>query len=180
MKKMALQEISYGVYVVCARSMEKNNGQIVNTLFQVTADPEVIAISINKENLTHEMIKESKLFTASILSEDTPMKFIGTFGFKSGRNIDKFDGINFKYGNLGVPIITEHSLACLEARVINSMDLGSHTIFVGEVAEMVSLGDGKAMTYSYYHEIKGGLSPKTAPTYIKREDNNEIREKKGV
>ncbi len=178
--KRTLHEISYGVYVVCARYRGKNNGQIVNTLFQVTADPEVIAISVNKDNLTHDMISESKLFTASILSEETPMKFIGTFGFKTGKDIDKFQGIEFKYTELGVPVITEHSLAYLEAKVINSLDLGSHTIFVGEVMEMGQLGDGKAMTYNYYHEVKGGLSPKTAPTYIKREEKIEDNEQGGV
>ena len=180
MDKKTLHRISYGVYVVCTRSKGKINGQIVNTLFQVTADPEVIAISINKENLTHDMINESKLFTASILSEETPMKFIGTFGFKTGRSIDKFKGIKHRNGKLGVPIISEHSLAYLEARVINSMDLGSHTIFIGEVAYMGQLEDGKAMTYNYYHEVKGGLSPKTAPTYIKREEIIENIEKGGV
>ncbi len=180
MKKKTLQRISYGVYVVCARSGGKNNGQIVNTLFQVTADPEVIAISVNKDNLTHDLINESRLFTASILSEETSMKFIGTFGFKTGRDIDKFEGVEFKYGKLGVPIITGHSLAYLEAKVINSMDLGSHTVFIGEVMEMDQLEDGKAMTYNYYHEVKGGLSPETAPTYIKREDNIENIRQGGV
>ena len=178
--KRTLHKISYGIYVVCSRSGGKNNGQIVNTLFQVTACPEVIAISVNKGNLTHDMISESKLFTASILSEETSMEFIGTFGFRSGRNIDKFDGIEFKYTELGVPVTTEHSLAYLEAKVINSLDLGSHTIFVGEVVDMGQLGDGKAMTYNYYHEVKGGLSPKTAPTYIKIEENIENKEQGGI
>ncbi|MCK5772992.1 MAG: flavin reductase [Thermoplasmata archaeon] len=169
MKEKTLHKISYGVYVVCSKFEGKENGQIVNTLFQVTAEPEVIAISVNKKNLTHEIIENSGVFSASIMSEETSMKFIGTFGFKSGRDIDKFDGVQYRYGKLDVPIITEHSLAYLEARVINSVDLGSHTIFMGEVVDMEPLGDGNPMTYNYYHNVKGGLSPKTAPTYIAKE-----------
>ena len=169
MKEKTLHKISYGVYVVCSKFEGKENGQIVNTLFQVTAEPEVIAISVNKKNLTHEIIENSGVFSASIMLEETPMKFIGTFGFKSGRDMDKFEGVQYRYGKLDVPIVTEHSLAYLEARVINSVDLGSHTIFIGEVVDMEQLNEGNPMTYNYYHNVKGGLSPKTAPTYIARE-----------
>ncbi len=169
MKEKTLHKISYGIYVVCSKFEGEQNGQVVNTLFQVTAEPEVVAISVNKENLTHEIIEKSGIFSASIMSEETPMKFIGTFGFKSGRDMDKFDGIRYRYGKLKIPIITEHSLAYLEVKVINSVDLGSHTIFIGEVVDMGQLADGNPMTYNYYHNVKGGLSPKTAPTYIARQ-----------
>jgi ferric-chelate reductase [NAD(P)H] len=163
--KKALHTISYGLYVVCSRNGEKKNGQIANALFQVTAEPSTVALSISKENLTHEYITNSKVFTISILSRNTPMPFIGTFGFKSGRNIDKFQYVTYKIGLTKAPIVLDNALAYIEANVINTIDIGTHTIFVGNVQNAEILSDGPAMTYQYYHEVKGGISPKTAPTY---------------
>ena len=90
MNPKALHKISYGLYIVCSKNKDKINGQIANAIFQVTAIPQTIAVSINKQNLTHEFIEKSKVFSVSVLSENTPMKFIGTFGFRSGREINKF------------------------------------------------------------------------------------------
>ena len=94
----ALHKLGYGLYVVCSRKGDRLNGQIANTVFQVTSEPPTIAVSINKNNLTYEFITESKVLTVSILSQDTPLSFIGHFGFKSGRDIDKLEGINYKIG----------------------------------------------------------------------------------
>ncbi|MEW6686025.1 MAG: flavin reductase family protein [Candidatus Edwardsbacteria bacterium] len=96
MNPKTLYKISYGFYVVSSKTGEKLNGQIANTVFQITAEPPTIAVSINKQNLTHQYIQESKVFTVSILLKETPMKFIGNFGFKSGRELDKFKGVNYK------------------------------------------------------------------------------------
>ena len=115
------------------------------------------------------MVEKSKVFSASVLSKNTPMEFIGRFGFKSGRDTDKFQGINYKKGTTGVPIVVDNSIAYVEAKVISALDAGTHTIFVGEVVDCDVLGDGEPMTYDYYHQIKGGKAPKTAPTYIKDE-----------
>lgn len=173
MNPAAFRKITYGLYIVCSKKGDKLNGQIANTVFQVANEPQTIAVSINKRNLTHEFIKESKVFTVSILSKDTPMKFIGLFGFKSGRDINKFDGVNHKTGATGAPVVLENSLGYLEAQVINSVDAGTHTVFLGKVTEAEPAGDGEPMTYAYYHEIKGGTAPKTAPTYIKQEIRKE-------
>lgn len=169
MNPATFRKITYGLYIVCSKKGDKLNGQIANTVFQVANEPQTVAVSINKRNLTHEFIKESKVFTVSILSKDTPMKFIGLFGFKSGRDINKFDGVNHKTGATGAPVVLENSLGYLEAQVINSVDAGTHTVFLGKVTEAEPAGDGEPMTYAYYHEIKGGTAPKTAPTYIKKE-----------
>ena len=91
MNLQSLRKLGYGVYIVCSKKGEKFNGQIVNTLFQVTSEPPTIAVSINKNNLTHEYIEDSKVFTASVLYQDTPLSFIGKFGFRSGRDINKFE-----------------------------------------------------------------------------------------
>jgi len=173
MERKALHKISYGLYVVCSKDKDKNNGQIANAIFQVTAEPPTIALSINKLNCTHDYLKKSKLFSISVLSENTPMKFIGTFGFKCGREVDKFEGVEFKYGKTKVPIILDHSIATIEGNIIDDIDVGTHTIFIGEIKDAEILSEEKPMTYEYYHEIKGGKSPKTAPTYYKEINKNE-------
>ena len=165
MDKKTFHKISYGLYVVCSKTGEKTNGQIANALFQVTSEPPTIAVSINKQNLTHDYITKSKVFTVSILDKNTPLTLIGTFGFKSGRDIDKFKNVNFKLGRTQVPIIVDNTLGYLEAEVIDMVDVGTHTIFIGKIIDAELLSKESVMTYEYYHEVKGGYSPKTAPTY---------------
>ncbi len=170
MNKKALHKISYGLYVVS--SLSKNgeyNGQIANTVFQITSEPVRIAVSLNKENLTHKYVSESGVFSVSVLAQDTPLKFIGKFGFKSGREIDKFEGTEFKKGTLGTPIVLDHTIAYLEAKVTDRLDVGTHTIFVGEVVDADVLLEKPPMTYDYYHKVKRGTAPKTAPTYIEEQ-----------
>jgi len=176
MNPKALYQISYGLYVVSSRKGNKFNGQIANTVFQVTSEPPTIAVSINKQNLTHQFIQESGEFAVSILSKATPMEFIGHFGFKSGREMDKFKDINFKIGDNGVPIVLDNATAYLVAEVTKEVDVGTHTIFVGKVVEAEILKNEEPMTYAYYHEVKRGKAPKTAPTYIKEEAKKEVED----
>ncbi|MGA1864529.1 MAG: flavin reductase family protein [bacterium] len=165
MNPKALYKISYGLYIVSSKIGDKINGQIANTLFQVTSEPQTIAVSINKKNLTHEYITHSNSCTVSILSEQAPMPFIGTFGFKSGRDIDKFRNINYKIGITEIPIVLDYTLAYIEATIINKIDVNTHTVFIGKVKDADVLNNDKPMTYEYYHQVKGGISPKNAPTY---------------
>jgi len=174
MNPKTLHKISYGLYIVSSKKGESINGQIANTMFQVTSDPPTIAVSINKKNLTHEFIQKSKVFTVSILSKETPMKFIGLFGFKSGKDVNKFEEISYKIGVTGSPIVTDNAIGYLEADVINSMDVKTHTIFIGKILDAQIMNDGEPLTYAYYHEIKRGKSPKTAPTYI-AENQKEVK-----
>lgn len=174
MNNTTLYKISYGLYIISSRKAEKFNAQIANTVFQITSEPPTIAVSINKQNLTHEFIRESKVFIANILSKETPLQFIGQFGFKSGREMDKFKDIKYKTGKTGAPILMENTLGYLEAEVINSLDVGTHTIMIGRVVDAEIIKDGEPMTYAYYHEVKRGTSPKTAPTYIKLEAKQEV------
>jgi len=166
MNVKALHKIGYGLYIVTSRKSDRFNGQIANTLFQVTSEPPTVAVSINKKNLTWEFIKESKAFAASVLCQDTPLTFIGRFGFKSGRDINKLDGVNYKTGETGAPIVLDNAVAYLEAMVNQEIDVGTHTIFIGEVVNGEVISDKVCMTYDYYHQIKGGKTPKTAATYI--------------
>jgi rubredoxin/flavin reductase (DIM6/NTAB) family NADH-FMN oxidoreductase RutF len=163
----ALHQISYGLYLISSSKGGKFNGQIANTLFQVTSEPLTVAVCINKQNFTHGFIRDSRVFVASILSQDTPLRFIGDFGFRSGRDVDKFIQVNYKIGKTGAPIVLEHALAYVEAEVISEADAGTHTIFLGNLVEAESLKSGEPMTYAYYHEVKRGSTPKTAPTYTK-------------
>ena len=169
MNTKALHSIGYGLYVISSKKGDRLNGQIANTVFQVCSEPPVIAVAINKENLTHQFIEDSGVFAVSILSQDTPLAFIGHFGFKSGRDIDKLKGINYKIGETQAPIVTDHTLAYLEARVINQLDVLTHTIFVGELVGAEVLKEDTPMTYAYYHQVKRGTTPKTAPSYIEQE-----------
>ncbi len=164
-----LHNIGYGMYVVSSNKLDQLNGQIVNTLFQITSQPVTIAVSINKTNLTHEYIETSGRFTASILAEETPLIFIGKFGFNSGRKSDKFKDIKFKKLDSGCPVVLDHSIGYIEAKVVNKLDCGSHTLFIGEMTESELLKTDRAMTYDYYHQVKRGTTPKTAPTFIKEE-----------
>jgi len=167
-------KISYGLYIVCSKIDTRYNGQIVNTVFQVTSEPPTIAVSINNKNLTYEYINNSKVFTVSILSKNTDMKLIGNFGFKSGREINKFNNVNYKIGVTGVPIIIDDVIGYIEAELINSLNLGSHTVFIGKVISAEILKEDEPMTYAYYHNIKKGISTENAPTYIKKEDKETI------
>lgn len=111
----ALRQITCGLYVITSIKEGKFNGQIANTVFQVTSEPPAIAVSINKQNLTHSFIRDSRVYTVSVLSRDTPLSFIGNFGFKSGRDIDKFATLTYELGKNGAPIVTEHALSYMEA-----------------------------------------------------------------
>ena len=168
MNLKALQKITYGLYIVCSVQGDKLNGQIVNTVMQVASEPPAIAISINKHNLTHEFITGSKVFSASILCQDTPMTFIGRFGFRSGRDMDKLEGVDYITGNTLAPIVTENAVAYLEARVIHQVDVNTHTLFVGELVNADIVSEKTCMSYDYYHEIKRGKTPVNAPNYIKQ------------
>jgi flavin reductase (DIM6/NTAB) family NADH-FMN oxidoreductase RutF/rubredoxin len=157
--------LTYGLYVVTSCADGKANGQIANTVFQVTADPARVAVSLNKENLTHKYVSRGGVFGVSVLAEETPMTFIGLFGFKSGRGVDKLARVEHKEGASGCPLVTENALAVMEARVVSSLDVGTHTIFVGDVVAGEVLRDGEPLTYAYYRDTKKGKAPKTAPTY---------------
>ncbi len=165
--RRVFRDLSYGLYIVTSRDNDKLNGQIINTAIQVTSDPVRVAVIINKKNLTHELITNSGTFTVSVLEESTPLTFIGPFGFKSGRDIDKFAKVKYKIGTTGAPLVIEHALSVLEAKVIDQVDLGSHTLFVGEVVSSEVIKEGRPLTYQYYHENLKGKSPPNAPTFNK-------------
>ena len=163
--RSVFRDLSYGLYIVTSKDADRMNGQIVNTVIQVTSEPPRIAVIINKKNYTHELILKSKVFSASVLEESTPMIFLGPFGFRSGRDFDKLSKVSFKEGITGCPLITEHALSVLEAEVIDQVDLGTHTVFIGNVVRSEALKEGTPLTYQYYHTVLKGKSPPNAPTF---------------
>jgi flavin reductase (DIM6/NTAB) family NADH-FMN oxidoreductase RutF/rubredoxin len=175
MSNKALYKIGYGMYVISSKNNGKFNGQIANTVFQITSDPPTIAVSIHKNNLTHEYINTSKAFAVSILNKNTPMQFIGIFGFKSGRDSDKFKDVEYKIGMTGAPVVLDNALAYLDAEVINSLDVGTHTVFIGKIVDSAVINETEPMTYDYYHEVKKGKAPTTAPTYMKETETKDTK-----
>jgi len=165
----ALHNLSYGMYIVSASCGGRLNGQIANTVFQITSQPVTVVISINKQNLTHEFIEKSCNFSVSVLDESTPLQFIGKFGFRSGKTEDKFKDTKFEVSKSGCPLVLDHTIAYIEAKVTSKFDCGTHTMFIGQMTDSKIIAPGKPMTYSYYHEVKRGTTPPKAPTYIKGE-----------
>jgi flavin reductase (DIM6/NTAB) family NADH-FMN oxidoreductase RutF len=162
----ALQKLGYGMYIIGSYRDDRLNGQAANTVFQITSEPPTVAVSINKKNLTHEFIKATRVFSASILHETTPLAYIGLFGFRSGRDFDKLKDVGYKRGATGAPIFTDHAAAYLEAEVLQDVDVGTHTIFIGRIVAAEVLSEDVCMTYDYYHQVKRGQTPETAPTHI--------------
>ena len=175
----AFRSLSYGLYIVTSRDGDRLNGQIANAVFQVTSKPPQLAVCLNKENLTHEFVAKSGVFAVSVLDESAPMPFIGLFGFKSGREVDKLSQVTYRLGETGAPLVTDHAVAVMEAKVVKSMDVGTHTLFVGEVVGGEVVGGGHPMTYAYYHQVKGGKSPRKAPTYQEESSEPQASVSKG-
>jgi ferric-chelate reductase [NAD(P)H] len=158
-------DITYGLYIVTSINDGHLNGQIINTAIQVTSEPPRLAVIINKKNLTHEYITKSKVFAVSILDESAPFTFFGPFGFRSGRDFNKFAKVQYKKGITGCPLITEYILSSLEAKVIDMLDVGTHTIFVGDAINSEVIKEGKPLTYKYYRETLKGKASVNSPEY---------------
>lgn len=150
----ACWKVSYGLYVVTSTSGERMNGQVCNTLFQITSDPPRFGIGINHRNLTHEFIAASEVFAASILSVDGH-RFVRRFGYRSGRDFDKLKGIAVRLGRTGCPVL-EETIGYIECKVLpeKTVDAGTHSIFIGEVVGGGILKGGEPLTYAYYHATK--------------------------
>ena len=166
LNRKAFENLSYGLYIVTSRNENRLNGQIVNTVIQVTSEPPRVAVIINKKNLTHEYVSQSQLFGVSVLEEASPLTFFGPFGFRSGRDYDKLSKVQFKEGTTGCPLVTQYTLSVLEAKVIEQIDVGSHTIFIGEVVSSEVLKEGAPLTYRYYRETLKGKSSQYSPTFV--------------
>ena len=147
-------KISYGLYVVSSLSGERINGQVCNTVFQITSDPPRIAIGINHKNLTHEFIEASGVFAVSILGKNDH-RIIRRFGYRSGRDFDKFKGVSTRRGRTGCPVL-EEAIGYIECTLVKDrkLDAGTHSIFVGDIVGGALLRDEEPISYAYYHATK--------------------------
>ena len=170
MNNKAMYALSYGLFVLCARRGEKDNGCITNTAIQVTTTPNRIVVAINKDNYTHDMVRESGRFTLSVLSEEAKFDLFQRFGFQSGRDVDKFQGFahTLRTDN-SLLAVTEGTSAWLSCKVASTVDLGTHTLFVADVTDGDTLSRESSATYAYYQtNIKPRPAAPAAETGKKR------------
>ena len=168
MNPSALYNIEYGIFILSAKSGNKDNACVINTLQQVTDSPKRISITVNKQNYTHDMIMKTKEFNVSILTKETDFSLIKRFGFSSGKDNDKFEGFeNAQRSENGIFYITETSNAFVSGKVINTVDLGTHRLFVADVVEAKVLSNAESLTYRYYLN------------YIKPQPHASAEKKKG-
>jgi flavin reductase (DIM6/NTAB) family NADH-FMN oxidoreductase RutF/rubredoxin len=165
----AFQHLSYGLYLVATALNNRKAGYIANTVFQVTSKPPRVAVSCHKENESLKVILESKVFSVNVLAKETPAGLIGNFGYMSGSEIDKFAGIETISGITGAPVVSSSCLAWLDCRVEETLDLGTHMLIIGQVADSAVLAEGEPLTYRYYRKKFRMVSPVHAPTYIENE-----------
>ncbi len=153
MDNKAMYKLSYGLFVLTTKAGDKHTGCIINTAIQAASEPNQISICVNKANYTHDLIKESGIFTVSIISENASFDLFKRFGFASGRDTDKFEGFDgYKTGSNDVRYVTEGTNAYISVKVEKTADLGSHTMFVGTITDMEVLSDVPSATYAYYFE----------------------------
>lgn len=151
MDTKAMYKLTYGLFVVTACKDGKQNGCIVNTAQQVTSTPNRISVAINKANYTHDLVMETRKFNVSILNQTASFDLFKRFGFQSGRDVDKFAGFNgYKKALNDVNYITEGTNAYISAWVEQTIDLGTHTLFIAAVTNMETLNDVPSVTYDYY------------------------------
>jgi len=150
--RQALYRISYGLYIITSQAEGKDNGQCANTCFQITSDPARLAIGINKQNYTHELIQKSGKFGVSVLNQ-TGHDYARKFGYRTGRDFNKFEGVAVHRGESGV-LLLDDALVTMQATVLNQMDAGTHTLFLADVTIGEILQEGDPMTYAFFRASK--------------------------
>lgn len=162
MNQNALYNLSYGVYLISTLDSDRPTGCIANSAMQITVEPATIALSLNHNNYTNTCIEKSGVFALSILGEHSAPNLITTFGFQSGRDVNKFDGIDYQLKS-GLPIIND-CCSYIVCNVINKMETDTHTIFLGQIIDCDIKKDDTAMTYAYYHRVIKGNGTQTSKT----------------
>ena len=161
MDNKAMFNLSYGLFILTAKDGEKDNGCIVNTVGQVTSQPNRISLTVNKANYTHDMILKTKEFNVSVLAENSKFETYRHWGFQSGRNTDKLESISFKRSANGLVYIADETNAFLSAKVVSTLDLGTNTLFIADVTDGEVLSQVPSATYSFY---QNNIKPKPAST----------------
>ena len=158
MNRKAMYKLSYGLFILTAKEAEKDNGCIINTAIQAASEPNQLSICVNKANYTHDMIERTGKFTVSVLSQNAEFELFKHFGFQSGRDTNKFETFEkCSRGINGIYYITEGTNAYISVTVTKTEDLGSHTMFIGEITDMEVLSNVPSVTYDYY---QNNIKPK--------------------
>lgn len=163
--RKAFRSLSSGLYLITSHVGDRKMGCVVNTFLQVASEPPTVTVSLNKDNATTAAILETGRYAATVLSQDAPMELIGTFGFHTSADTDKFAACEYSVDSADIPYVTAHGLAHFSVRVTETIDVGTHYLFVGTVEESEVLGTGDPLTYAYYHAVKGGKTPAKAASY---------------
>ena len=151
MNPKALYQMTYGLYWLSTRSYAQDNACIINTAVQVASDPLTISISVNKANKTHAMIMESGRFNISALTVDAPFELFKRFGMQSGRDVNKFIGFeDVTRADNGIYVLNRYANAVFSCRLVRTVDLGSHTLFIAELEDAQVISDRPSCTYGYY------------------------------
>ncbi|NCB93594.1 MAG: flavin reductase [Clostridia bacterium] len=161
MDRRAMYQLTYGLFVLSAKDGDKDNGCIINTAAQVTTSPNRITIAVNKQNYTHDMIMKTGKFNISILDETTPFFVFERFGFQSGRDVDKLEDYKVLRAENDVIYLKEHASAYISGTVVDTMDLGTHTLFLADVSAGEILSGVNPVTYTYY---QNHIKPKPEKT----------------
>lgn len=160
-----LTKISYGLYVLSSKFEGKDSGCIINTACQVALEPEQVSVCISKQNYTHEIIQKSGEFNVSMLTVDAPFDVFKHFGFASSRDVNKFDGtFQVERAENGIYYLNQFTNGFVSVKVTKTIDLGSHTQFIGEPTEKKVLSEVPSVTYQYYFD-----HIKPAPAPVKEE-----------
>ena len=168
MDNKAIYKLSYGVFLLCSKADGKANACITNTCIQVASNPTRIAFAVINTNYTCEFVKKSGIFTMSLLSKNCAFDTIKHFGMQSGRDVDKMANIQFPEDEAGIPYMPWNTCAVISGKVVDSTDLGSHTLFIAEVTDAKLLGDDEPMTYAFYQsDVKPRPAKKTEDRPVK-------------
>lgn len=150
--KKAMYQLTYGLFILTAREGEKDNGCIVNTVAQVTTEPNRITVAVNKKNYTHDMIVRTGEFNVSVLTENSAFDTYKHWGFQSGAETDKLAAIEYQRAGNGIVYISNECNAYISAKVVSATDLGTHTLFLADVTDCDILSKDNSVTYQYYQK----------------------------
>ncbi len=166
MDTKAFRAFSSGLYVVSAHFEGDVSACVINTGMQLTSDPYQVQVVVNKQNHTQQVIDKAGHFALSAISQDADLMYIGRFGFRTSTEFNKFEDIPTEWTELGDPYTPINTVATLACEVVQTVDVGTHIIYVGRVVDAKVLSDAKPLTYLYYHTVIKGMTPPTASSYV--------------
>ena len=165
MDKTAFFTMPSGLYVVSSAADGLRAGCVINTAVQVTSMPPRISVAVNKDNVTSGVIASAGAFALTVIDQTADMLYIGNFGFRTSSDYDKFAKYETRETALGMPYVPEHAAALFSCRLIDTVDVGTHLLFIGEVEDAERLSDEAPLTYDYYHKVLKGKTPPKASSY---------------